>query len=61
MTATSSAATAGATRSTRSPTSAPAAAEIALELQDALAAFDYATLGLDGAGGMRIGAHYGPA
>lgn len=42
-------------------TSAPAAAEIALELQDALAAYDYATLGLDGAGGMRIGVHYGPA
>jgi class 3 adenylate cyclase len=42
-------------------TSAPAAAEIALELQDALAAFDYATLGLDGGGGMRIGVHYGPA
>ena len=41
--------------------SAPAAAEIALELQDALAAFDYATLGLDGTGGMRIGVHYGPA
>ena len=41
--------------------SAPAAAGIALELQDALAAFDYATLGLDGAGGMRIGVHYGPA
>ena len=42
-------------------TSAPAGAGIALELQDALAAFDYATLGLDGAGGMRIGVHYGPA
>lgn len=42
-------------------TSAPAAAGIALELQDALAEFDYATLGLDGAGGMRIGVHYGPA
>ncbi len=41
--------------------SAPAAAEIALELQDRLAGFDYATLGLDGSGGMRIGAHYGPA
>jgi hypothetical protein len=40
---------------------APLAAEVALELQDALAVFDYATLGLDGAGGMRIGAHYGPA
>lgn len=40
---------------------APAAAEIALELQDRLAEFDYATLGLDGSGGMRIGAHYGPA
>lgn len=42
-------------------TSAPAAAEIALQLQDRLAKFDYATLGLDGSGGMRIGAHYGPA
>ncbi|HET9428215.1 MAG TPA: adenylate/guanylate cyclase domain-containing protein [Allosphingosinicella sp.] len=41
--------------------SAPTAAEIALELQDRLAEFDYATLGLDGSGGMRIGAHYGPA
>lgn len=41
--------------------SAPAAAEIALQLQDRLAKFDYATLGLDGSGGMRIGAHYGPA
>ena len=27
----------------------------------ALASYDYATLGLDGAGGMRIGVHYGPA
>jgi adenylate cyclase len=42
-------------------TGAPAAAEVALELQDRLAQFDYATLGLDGSGGMRIGAHYGPA
>ncbi len=42
-------------------TDAPLAAQVALELQAALAAFDYATLGLDGAGGMRIGAHYGPA
>ena len=41
--------------------SAPAAAEIALELQARLAKFDYATLGLDGSGGMRVGAHYGPA
>lgn len=41
--------------------SAPVAAEIALQLQDRLATFDYATLGLDGSGGMRIGAHYGPA
>jgi class 3 adenylate cyclase len=41
--------------------SAPAAAEIALQLQDRLAGYDYATLGLDGAGGMRIGVHYGPA
>lgn len=40
---------------------APLAAQVALELQDALAAFDYATLGLDGEGGMRIGVHYGPA
>ena len=42
-------------------TGAPAAAEVALQLQDRLARFDYATLGLDGSGGMRIGAHYGPA
>ncbi|HEY5711208.1 MAG TPA: adenylate/guanylate cyclase domain-containing protein [Allosphingosinicella sp.] len=42
-------------------TSAPAAAEIVLELQDRLAEFDFATLGLDGSGGMRIGVHYGPA
>jgi class 3 adenylate cyclase len=41
--------------------SAPVAAEIALQLQDRLALFDFATLGLDGSGGMRIGAHYGPA
>jgi adenylate cyclase len=41
--------------------SAEAAARIALELQDALARFDYATLGLDGTGGMRVGVHYGPA
>ena len=41
--------------------SAPVAAEIALQLQDRLSRFDYATLGLDGSGGMRIGAHYGPA
>ena len=41
--------------------SAPVAAEIALQLQDRLARFDYATLGLDGSGGMRIGVHYGPA
>lgn len=41
--------------------SGPAAAEIALKLQDRLAGYDYATLGLDGSGGMRIGAHYGPA
>lgn len=40
---------------------APAAATIALDLQDALATYDYATLGLDGEGGMRIGVHYGPA
>jgi len=41
--------------------SAEGAAQIALELQDALARFDYATLGLDGTGGMRVGVHYGPA
>ena len=41
--------------------SAALAAEVALELQDALAGFDYATLGLDQGGGMRVGAHYGPA
>ncbi len=41
--------------------SAPAAAEIALELQARLARFDYRTLGLDGTGGMRVGAHYGSA
>src|SRR5690606_24143087 len=29
--------------------------------QDALAGFDYATLGLESGGGMRVGAHYGPA
>jgi hypothetical protein len=40
---------------------APAAAAIALDLQDALARFDYATLGLDGGGGMRVAVHYGPA
>jgi len=40
---------------------APVAARVALELQDSLADFDYATLGLDGTGGMRIGVHYGPA
>lgn len=42
-------------------TSAPAAAEIALQLQDRLSAFDYTPLGLADTGGMRIGAHYGPA
>lgn len=42
--------------------SAPAAAEISLQLQDALDEFDYRLLGLEGKGGrMRIGAHYGPA
>jgi class 3 adenylate cyclase len=40
---------------------APAAAAVALDLQDALARFDYATLGLDGGGGMRVAVHYGPA
>lgn len=43
-------------------TSAPAAAEIALQLQDRLTSIDYAELGLEqSGGGMRIGAHYGPA
>jgi adenylate cyclase len=42
-------------------TGARVAARIALELQEGLADFDYETLGLDGAGGMRIGVHYGPA
>lgn len=42
--------------------SAPAAAEISLQIQDALDDFDYGLLGLEGRGGrMRIGAHYGPA
>ena len=42
--------------------SAPAAAEISLQIQDALDGFDYTRLGLEGKGGrMRIGAHYGPA
>jgi len=41
--------------------SAPAAAEIALELQARLAEFDYARLGLDAGGGMRVGVHYGSA
>jgi class 3 adenylate cyclase len=42
--------------------SAPAAAEISLQIQDALDDFDYGLLGLEGKGGrMRIGAHYGPA
>lgn len=39
--------------------SAAAAAEIALELQARLARFDYQAAGLDGGGGMRIGAHCG--
>jgi class 3 adenylate cyclase len=42
--------------------SAPEAAEISLQIQDALDEFDYGRLGLEGPGGrMRIGAHYGPA
>jgi adenylate cyclase len=41
--------------------SASLAARVALELQDALADFDYATLGLETGGGMRVAAHYGPA
>ncbi|WP_114953720.1 adenylate/guanylate cyclase domain-containing protein [Sphingosinicella terrae] len=41
---------------------AAAAARIALQLQERLAAIDYTRLGLDpGGGGMRIGVHYGPA
>jgi class 3 adenylate cyclase len=41
--------------------SAPEAAEISLQIQDALDDFDYSRLGLEGKGGrMRIGAHYGP-
>ena len=41
---------------------APTAAEISLQIQDALDGFDYSALGLEGKGGrMRIGAHYGPA
>jgi class 3 adenylate cyclase len=40
--------------------SATAAANIALELQEALGLFDYSRLGLDlPGGGMRIGVHYG--
>ncbi len=41
--------------------SAAHAAAIALDLQDRLRGFDYGTLGLENCGGMRIGAHYGPA
>ncbi|WP_156678716.1 adenylate/guanylate cyclase domain-containing protein [Sphingomonas profundi] len=41
--------------------SAAVSAEIALSLQTALAAFDYASLGLKAGLGMRIGAHYGTA
>ncbi len=41
--------------------SAAVAAEIALSLQTALAAFDYGSLGLKAGTGMRIGAHYGTA
>lgn len=40
--------------------SVEAAAQIALELQDALQDFDYRSLGLAQGGGMRIGLHYGP-
>jgi class 3 adenylate cyclase len=40
---------------------AAAAAEIAIELQARLARFDYSALRLDGAGGMRVGVHYGSA
>ncbi len=40
--------------------SASLAARVALELQDALADFDYTTLGLE-TGGMRVAAHYGSA
>ncbi len=41
--------------------SASRSAQVALELQDALADFDYATLGLETGGGMRVAVHYGPA
>ena len=41
--------------------SAAGAATIALALQRRLRDFDYGTLGLAHSGGMRIGAHYGPA
>jgi len=41
--------------------SATDAARIALDLQDRLRGFDYTRLGLENCGGMRIGAHYGPA
>ncbi|MDG2001750.1 MAG: adenylate/guanylate cyclase domain-containing protein, partial [Novosphingobium sp.] len=41
--------------------SAADAARIALDLQDRLRNFDYSRLGLDNCGGMRIGAHFGPA
>lgn len=41
--------------------SAAHAAAIALDLQDRLRGFDYTRLGLENCGGMRIGAHYGPA
>lgn len=41
--------------------SAPEAARLALDIQEALAGFDYSTLGLAGEGGMRIAVHYGPA
>lgn len=41
--------------------SAGHAAEIALDLQTRLREVDYTRLGLENCGGMRIGAHYGPA
>ncbi|HEX8654259.1 MAG TPA: tetratricopeptide repeat-containing protein, partial [Allosphingosinicella sp.] len=40
--------------------SAAGAAEIALDIQSALARFDYAAAGLPADGGMRVGVHYGP-
>lgn len=38
----------------------PTAARLALELQKRLAEYDYTSLGIQDAAGMRIGVHYGP-